>query len=103
MKFTMSLIPSCQVLWLKAILHSVDGRMLIEDVNDMFNLDIEDDDVDSIGGWLFTRLEGNPVKGKKIEQDGYIFEVAESERIRVLRVNIYKNKVQEPNEPKPEL
>ncbi len=93
-------LPSIVV---KGDITSVDGRMLIEDVNDMFNLDIEDDDVDSIGGWLFTRLEGNPVKGKKIEQDGYIFEVAESERIRVLRVNIYKNKVQEPNEPKPEL
>jgi CBS domain containing-hemolysin-like protein len=70
---------------------SVEGRMLIEDVNDMFNLDIEDEDVDTIGGWLFTRLEGNPVKGKKVEHDGYTFEVAESERLRVLRVHIYKN------------
>ncbi|MBW7454025.1 hemolysin family protein [Paenibacillus sepulcri] len=69
---------------------SVDGRMLIEDVNDMFNLDIEDDDVDSIGGWLFTRLEGNPVKGKKVEHKHYVFEVAESERLRVLRVNIFR-------------
>ncbi len=93
-------LPSIVV---KGDITSVDGRMLIEDVNDMFNLDIEDDDVDSIGGWLFTRLEGDPVKGKKIEQDGYIFEVAESERIRVLRVNIYRNKVKEPNEAQFEL
>ncbi|SEO22282.1 hemolysin family protein [Paenibacillus sp. OV219] len=68
---------------------SVDGRMLIEEMNDLFNLDIEDDDVDSIGGWLFTKLEGNPVVGKKIETGGYVFEVAESERLRVLRVHIY--------------
>ncbi|MFB9327489.1 hemolysin family protein [Paenibacillus aurantiacus] len=69
---------------------SVDGRTLIEDVNGMFQLDIEDEDVDTIGGWLFTRLEGNPVKGKKIIHDGYIFEVAESVKLRVLRVHIYK-------------
>ncbi|MBB3108290.1 CBS domain containing-hemolysin-like protein [Paenibacillus phyllosphaerae] len=69
---------------------SVDGRMLIEEVNDMFNLDIEDEDVDSIGGWLFTKLEGNPVKGKKIEYDGFVFEVAESAKLRVHRVHIYR-------------
>ncbi|SFS99566.1 MULTISPECIES: hemolysin family protein [Paenibacillus] len=73
---------------------SVDGRMLIEEINDMFNLDIEDEDVDTIGGWLFTQLEGNPDKGKKIVVDDFAFEVAESERLRVLRVFIYRVKKQ---------
>ncbi|WP_219835992.1 hemolysin family protein [Paenibacillus sp. R14(2021)] len=77
---------------------SVEGRMLIEEINDMFNLDIEDDDVDTIGGWLFTKLEGNPVKGKKVEIEGYVFEVAESERLRVLRVFIYKAKQEDEEE-----
>jgi CBS domain containing-hemolysin-like protein len=76
---------------IKGDITSVEGRMLIEEVNDMFQIDLEDDDVDSIGGWLFTRLEGNPEKGKRVEHDGYIFEVADSERLRVLRVNIYKS------------
>ncbi|MBW7477787.1 hemolysin family protein [Paenibacillus oenotherae] len=76
----------------KGDITSVEGRTLIEDINTMFHLEIEDDDVDSIGGWLFTRLEGNPVKGKKIEYDNYIFEIAESARLRVLRVDIYKRK-----------
>ncbi|GGD74290.1 hemolysin family protein [Paenibacillus nasutitermitis] len=80
---------------------SVDGRMLIEDVNVMFNLDIEDDDVDSIGGWLFTLLEGNPVKGKKVDYKHYVFEVAESERLRVLRVNIYRQHQDEEMEEEP--
>lgn len=71
---------------------SVEGRTLIEDINTMFHLDIEDEAVDSIGGWMFTRLEGNPAKGKRIEYDSYIFEVAESARLRVLRVHIYKRK-----------
>ncbi|QYR24254.1 hemolysin family protein [Paenibacillus sp. sptzw28] len=88
-------LPSVVV---KGEVTSVEGRMLIEDINDMFHLDIEDEDVDSIGGWLFTRLEGNPAKGKKVEHEGFVFEVAESEPLRVLRVHIYRRKTPEPVE-----
>ncbi|GMK41698.1 membrane protein [Paenibacillus sp. CCS19] len=75
---------------IKGDITSVEGRMLIEDINDMFNLDITDEDVDSIGGWLFTKLEGVPVVGKRVDYDSYWFEVAECEPLRVLRVSIYK-------------
>ena len=50
---------------------SVDGRMLIEEVNDLTGLMIEEHNVDSIGGWLFKELEGNPVVGKKTAFDGW--------------------------------
>jgi CBS domain containing-hemolysin-like protein len=71
---------------------SVEGRMLIEDINDMFGLEIEDDEVDSIGGWLFKNLEGNIAKGRKIEHSGYVFEVSQTKGHRVQRVHIYKRK-----------
>ncbi|MCC3375699.1 hemolysin family protein [Cohnella sp. REN36] len=71
---------------------SLDGRMLIEDVNDLLGLEIEDDEVDSIGGWLFKNLEGNVAKGQKIVQYGFVFEIAEVERLRVQRVHIYRFK-----------
>ncbi|MFC4776353.1 hemolysin family protein [Paenibacillus sp. GCM10023252] len=74
---------------------SVDGRMLIEEVNDLFGLEIMDQDVDSIGGWMFTLLEGHPAPGQSIRHEGYTFEVAECERLRVLRVHIYRNKDEE--------
>ncbi|MFC4600459.1 hemolysin family protein [Cohnella hongkongensis] len=77
----------------KGELTSVDGRMLIEDVNDLFGLQIEDEEVDSIGGWLFNHLEGNIAKGKKVVHGGYVFEIAQTERLRVQRVHIYKNKI----------
>ncbi len=78
---------------IKGELTSVDGRMLIEDVNDLFGLDIEDDEVDSIGGWLFNHLEGTISKGQKVVYEGYVFEIAQTERLRVQRVHIYKNKL----------
>lgn len=51
---------------------------------------IEDEDVDTIGGWLFKELEGSPAKGKIREQNGYVFEVEESTRLRINRVKVYK-------------
>lgn len=71
---------------------SVDGRVLIEELNDMLGLAIEDDEVDSIGGWLFKKLEGAPVVGQRVEVGGSVFEVAEAERFRIQRVNIYRPK-----------
>ncbi|MBT2762465.1 hemolysin family protein [Paenibacillus sp. ISL-20] len=69
---------------------SVDGRMLIEEVNDLTGLMIEEHNVDSIGGWLFKELEGNPAVGKKTTFDGVVFEVEESTRLRVTRVMIHQ-------------
>ncbi len=74
----------------KGELTSVDGRMLIEDVNDLLGLDIEDEEVDSIGGWLFNHLEGNISRGQKVLHENYVFEIAQTERLRVQRVHIYK-------------
>lgn len=71
---------------------SVDGRMLIEHVNDLTGVVIEEQKVDSIGGWLFKELEGNPHKGKKIVFDGVVFEVEEATRLRITRVNIHKKR-----------
>lgn len=71
---------------------SVDGRMLIEDVNDLTGVVIEEQKVDSIGGWLFKELEGNPHTGKKVMFDGFVFEVEEATRLRITRVNIYKKR-----------
>lgn len=78
---------------------SVDGRVLIEDLNDMLDLEIEDEDVDSIGGWLFKKLEGAPVKGKRVASGNHVFEVAEVDRLRIVRIHITKiNSVKPGNE-----
>lgn len=72
--------------------YSVDGRMLIEEVDDLLGVEIEEEEVDSIGGWLFKSLDGNVAEGRKIVEQGYVFEIAEVERLRVQRVHIYRYK-----------
>ncbi|GAB6926665.1 hemolysin family protein [Paenibacillus sp. JCM 10914] len=68
---------------------SVDGRMLIEEVNDLTGLQIEEHDVDSIGGWLFKELEGSPAAGQRKDYGGVVFEVEEATTFRVTRVIIH--------------
>lgn len=80
--------PSVEV---KGHITSVEGRVLLEEVSDMLHLTLEDDEVDSIGGWLFKQLEGTPAKGQKVSVGTYTFEVAEVDRLRVVRVHIYLN------------
>ncbi|MEC0089387.1 hemolysin family protein [Paenibacillus macquariensis] len=69
---------------------SVKGRMLIEDVNDLTGVLIEDNEVDSIGGWLFKELEGSPTKGDHVQIGNFIFQVEESTRLRITRVMIIR-------------
>jgi CBS domain containing-hemolysin-like protein len=72
---------------------SVAGRILLEDLMPLLNLDIEDDEVDSVGGWLFKKLEGVPAIGMRVEVKNHIFEVAEMDRLRIVRVKILKPEV----------
>lgn len=75
-------------------IYSVDGKILIEEINDLIGIEILDQEVDSIGGWLFKELEGSPVKGNSKVFDGVTFEVAESGRLRITRVKITKARPQ---------
>ncbi|MCM3205451.1 hemolysin family protein [Paenibacillus illinoisensis] len=74
---------------------SIDGRSLIEEVHEWTGAIIDDEEVDTIGGWLFKELEGSPAKGKTREQNGYVFEVEESTRLRITRVKVYRSPVSE--------
>lgn len=71
-------------------IYSVDGRVLLEELNDLLGLGIQDDEVDSIGGWMFKQLEGSINKGKKLEYCGFLYEITEAERLRILRVSIQR-------------
>jgi CBS domain containing-hemolysin-like protein len=72
----------------------LDGRILVEDVNDMFGLDIDDSEVDSIGGWVAAQLDGNPKVGKTVVVDDYVFEIVEVDNLRVNRLRVQQLPVQ---------
>lgn len=52
----------------------VDGKVLISEINDLFGLEIDDTDVDTIGGWMLTERY-NIRPGEQIDCGDYTFTV----------------------------
>ena len=69
--------------------YSVEGRVLIEDLNQEIGTAISNEEVDTIAGWIHMLLEEEvPQIGKKIIYDGFEFEIVEMERNRISRIQI---------------
>ncbi len=62
--------------------------MLPEDLEDEFGIAIEDEDVDTVGGWLNDKLGGEPRVGQSAAFEGNTFYVEEVEGVRITRVLI---------------
>ena len=72
--------------WRGEDLGSIDAKLLLEEVNDLLGIRIEDEDVDSIGGWLYDRLGEAPRVGHMAAHDGALFFVEEVDGVRITRV-----------------
>lgn len=66
-----------------------DGKVLIADVNDLLGIDLLEDEVDTIGGYLLTQ-KYDIQQGDQIEEDGYLFTVKESDGQHILFVEAIK-------------
>jgi CBS domain containing-hemolysin-like protein len=66
----------------------VSTRLPVDELGELFGLDLEDDDVDSVGGLLAKELERLPRVGDRVELSGLILEADKSDarRRRVTRV-----------------
>lgn len=72
--------------------YSIDGLLLIDVVNDYFGLDIDSDDFDTIGGWLYSQIEIPPVPGQFVKRHEYEFAVEETDHLRISRIKLYKRR-----------
>ena len=66
----------------------VDGGVPIQDVNDRLDARFESDDVETIGGFVFSHLGRAPEAGDEIEQSGHTLRVAAVEDARIERLVI---------------
>jgi CBS domain containing-hemolysin-like protein len=67
----------------------VDGKVLIEDVNDLLGTDIDDTDVDTIGGWILTE-KFDIQQGEILSYGDYEFKVLKMEGHHIQLVEITK-------------
>ncbi|HEX7095963.1 MAG TPA: hemolysin family protein [Acidimicrobiales bacterium] len=66
----------------------VHGRMPISELNDLLDADLPDDDWDTVGGLIFSKLGHVPTVGETVDVDGFEFVVERLQGRRITRVRI---------------
>ncbi len=75
----------------------VDGRTLIEDVNDFFGLTLHDDNYDTIAGFVLGQLGHIAKVGDTVEADGVKLKVEAMDGLRIARLSLFPTKPDEQN------
>ncbi|HXF81614.1 MAG TPA: hemolysin family protein [bacterium] len=68
----------------------VDGRVSLEEVNEQLGLDLPVDEVDTIGGFVYSLLGHVPTQGESVTYNGIELVVERLEGHRIARVRITK-------------
>lgn len=67
----------------------LEGKVLISEVNELFHLDLDDTDLDTIGGWILSqRGEIEPLD--EVKHEGYLFKVIEMEGHQIKKLEVQK-------------
>ncbi len=77
----------------------VDGRLSIEEVNELMSLDLPTDEVDTIGGFVYTLLGHVPQQGESVTAGDVEIVVEKLEGHRVSRVRINRRVPAQPLRP----
>ncbi|SHJ27421.1 hemolysin family protein [Parasporobacterium paucivorans] len=88
MKDEFDTTESCEIAKTDDGSYIVDGKVLIEDINELLNLHMDDENVDTIGGWLYSQLKKYPQVGDKFDYRDYEFIVLKSDKRRINRIQI---------------
>lgn len=67
----------------------LDGKVLIEDVNNLFNLHLDDSEVDTIGGWMLSQISDIQL-GSSIKVNGYEFKVTDIDGHQVKYIEVIR-------------
>ena len=67
----------------------VDSKVLVTEVNDLLGLEINDEDVDTIGGWILTE-NYEAKEGDIIYHDSYSFKIVDMEEHHIKYIEVIK-------------
>nr|WP_245864526.1 hemolysin family protein [Paenibacillus donghaensis] len=71
-----------------------DGNVSLADISQTTGLILEDEEVTSIGGWLFSQV-ADPAVGKSFVRDQATFTIREMSKQRVRRVEVFINEAED--------
>ncbi|MGM9986711.1 MAG: hemolysin family protein [Bacillaceae bacterium] len=67
----------------------VDGKVLVSDINRIIDVDIDDDEIDTIGGWMLAQSHSQRLRnGFSVRVGGYSFTILKVDNNHVERVEI---------------
>lgn len=66
----------------------VDGKVLIDDITELLYINIEDENIDTIGGWAYIQLESYPQVNDKFTYKNYEFIILKCDRKRINKLLI---------------
>lgn len=72
----------------------IDSKVLLSEVNDLLGIDIQDEDIDTLGGWILTE-NYEAKQGDIIEFEGFEFIIKEIEDLHVKYIEVKKKSPQE--------
>jgi len=73
----------------------VDGRVTLDDLNEVFNLEMESEDVDTVGGFVYHQLGRMPAPGDEVRADGLTMRVLTVAGRRIKKVRVTRNEHKE--------
>lgn len=68
----------------------IDSKVLVSEVNDLLGIDIDDEDIDTIGGWVLTE-NYEAKEGDVLLHDSYSFKIVDMEDQHIKYVEVMKN------------
>jgi CBS domain containing-hemolysin-like protein len=87
-EFDMDEIP--EIRKIKENHYIIDSKVLVSEINDLLGVEIDDEDVDTIGGWILT--ENYEVKeGDTIFHESYAFKILDMEEHHIKYIEVTKN------------
>lgn len=71
-------------------IYIVDGSMNLGDLNNLMEIDLPDDEIDSIGGYIYSTLGHVPEVGETLEESGLLVRIESVDNRRIRKVYIAK-------------
>ncbi|TCZ76372.1 HlyC/CorC family transporter [Paenibacillus albiflavus] len=74
--------------------YSVDGLMLIDQINELLHTSIDTDNYDTIGGWMYSQVEIPPRANQIVSYKQFEFIITEVDHLRVCRILIRRTQTE---------
>ena len=78
--------------------YEFDGLVLLDEATDLLQIDLPEQEEDTLGGYVFGLLGRRPEVGDKVNIGDYVFEVLRVKGFRVVRLRAHPKKVRQPEE-----